>query len=171
MFGFIFGTACLAGLITALRFGRRWGHHHGHFGHHGGGRSWRGRLRWLFMRLETSPGQEKVIVEAADAVTESFAKLRDEMHPTRAAVAQTLRGEHFDASTLKEAHARHDALIEEMRNTLQNSLAKIHEALDPKQRRELADILEHGWGYGWRGGYGHGYGRGGCGWRGGYRTC
>jgi hypothetical protein len=165
MFGFFFGTACLAGLIFALR-GRRhhWGHHG--YGHHGGGRSWRGRLRWLFMRLETSPGQEKVIVEAADALTESFAKLRDELGPTRTAVAQTLRGEHFDASTLKETQARHDVLLEELRKTLQQSLAKVHEALDPKQRRELADILEHGWGYGWRG-----HRHGGCGWRGAYRTC
>ncbi len=164
MFGFFFGTACLAGLIYTLRSRHRWGHH-GH-GRHGGGWSWRGRLRWLFERLETSPGQEKVIVEAADTLTEAFAKLRDEVGPTRTAVAQALRGEHFDASTLKEANARHDALVEALRKELQASLAKVHEALDPKQRREFADILEHGWGYGWRGRR-----HGGCGWRGAYRAC
>lgn len=160
MFGFFFGTACLAGLLYTLRR-HRWGPPGS--GRHG--RSWRGRLRWLFERLETSPGQEKVLVEAADALTEAFARLRDEVGPTRTAMAQALRGEHFDTSSLKEANARHDALIEEVRRTMQASLSKVHEALDPKQRRELADMLEHGWGYGWRG---H---RGGCGWRGAYRTC
>ena len=160
MFGFFFGTACLAGLFYTLR--RHHGGHPGYgYGRHGGRGGWRGRLRWLFERLETSPGQEKVIVEAADALTEAFAKLRDEMGPSRAAVAQTLRGEHFDASSFKEMNARHDALLEALRRELQSSLAKVHEALDPRQRRELADILELGWGYGWRGHRG-----GGCGWRG-----
>jgi Spy/CpxP family protein refolding chaperone len=161
MFGFIFGTACLAGLFYTLRHGGRWGHH----GHRHGRRGWRGRMRWVFERLETSPGQEKVFVEAAEALSEAFAKLRDEMGPTRAAMARTLRGEHFDSSSLKELHARHDALLEEVRHSLQTSLSKLHESLDPQQRRELADMLEHGWGYGWRGGHG------GCGWRGGYRSC
>ena len=161
MFGFIFGTACLAGLIYTVRRGR--------YGHGPGGRhgrwSWRGRMRWLFERLDTSPGQEKVIVQAADELTEAFEKMRDEFSVTRAAMARSLRGETFDAASLREMDAKHDALLENMRKTLRTSLSRVHEALDPKQRRELADMLEHGWGYGWRG---HGYG-GGCGGRGAYR--
>jgi len=160
MFGFIFGTACLAGLIYTVRRGR--------YGHGPGGRhgrwSWRGRMRWLFERLDTSPGQEKVIVQAADELTEAFEKMRDEFSVARAAMARSLRGETFDAASLREMDAKHDALLENMRKTLRTSLSRVHEALDPKQRRELADMLEHGWGYGWRG---HGYG-GGCG-RGAYR--
>jgi uncharacterized membrane protein len=159
MFGFIFGTACLAGLIYTVRRGR--------YGHGPGGRhgrwSWRGRMRWLFERLDTSPGQEKVIVQAADELTEAFEKMRDEFSVARAAMARSLRGETFDAASLREMDAKHDALLENMRKTLRTSLSRVHEALDPKQRRELADMLEHGWGYGWRG---HGYG--GCG-RGAYR--
>jgi Spy/CpxP family protein refolding chaperone len=156
MFGFFFGTACLAGLIFALR------HHHGH--HHGrGGRwSWRGRMRWLFERLDTSPGQEKVFVKAADDLTEAFEKMRDELRNTRAAIAQSLRGEHFDANSLRELHEKHDALIAQLRETLRGAMAQVHESLDPRQRRELADLIEHGWGYGYRG-------YGGCGWRGGHR--
>jgi Spy/CpxP family protein refolding chaperone len=161
MFGFIFGTACLAGLIYTVRRGR---HCHGQGGRHGRW-SWRGRMRWLFERLDTSPGQEKVIVQAADELTEAFEKLRDEFSVTRAAIARSLRGEAFDAAALREVDAKHDALLEELRKTLKVSLARIHEALDPKQRRELADLLEHGGGYGWRG---RGYG-GGCGGRGAYR--
>ncbi len=160
MFGFIFGTACLAGLIYTVRRGR--------YGHGPGGRhgrwSWRGRMRWLFERLDTSPGQEKVIVQAADELTEAFEKMRDEVSVTRAAMARSLRGETFDAASLREMDAKHDALLENKRKTLSTSLSRVHEALDPKQRRELADMLEHGWGYGWRG-----QGYGGCGGRGAYR--
>ena len=157
MFGFIFGTACLAGLLYTLRRGR-WHPHGGR----GGRWSWRGRMRWLFERLDTSPGQEKVLVQAADDLTEAFEKMRDEMSAARAAMARSLRGESFDAAALREMDARHDELIDNLRKTVRTSMSKIHEALDPKQRRELADMLEHGWGYGYR--------RGGCGggWRGGY---
>jgi hypothetical protein len=156
MFGFIFGTACLAGLIYTLRRGRYYG---GQGSRHGRW-SWRGRMRWLFERLDTSPGQEKVIVQAADELTEAFEKLRDEFSPARAAIARSLRGETFDAASLREMDAKHDALLENLRKTLRTSLSRIHEALDPKQRRELADMLEHGWGYGWRGHGGCGGGRG-----------
>ena len=162
MFGFLFGTACLAGFLYNLRRAR-W---HRGYGHRGaGGWSWRGRMRWLFERLDTSPGQEKVLVQAADDLTEAAAKIRDEMSATRAAIARSLRGETFDAASLRELDAKHDELINNLRETLRTSLSRIHEALDPKQRRELADLLEHGWGYGYRGGHG------GCGgWRG-ARAC
>jgi uncharacterized membrane protein YccC len=160
MFGFIFGTACLAGLFYTLRGGRGWRHHH----HGRGGRwSWRGRMRWIFERLDTSPGQEKVFVKAADELTEAFEKLRDEVGASRAAIARALREEHFDAAGMRELNERHDALIENLRQTVRASMSQLHEALDARQRRELADLIEHGWGYGYRG---HG---GGCGWRGGHR--
>lgn len=163
MFGFLFGTACLAGLIYTLRGGRRW--HHGHH-HRGGGRWGRARLRWLFERLDTSPGQEKVILKTVDEVTEAFAKMRDEMGPSRAALGRALRGEHFDGEALRETFTRHDVALDNLRRTVQGGLSQVHEALDPRQRRELADLIEHGfgYGYGWRGGHGRCGGRGG--WRG-----
>lgn len=162
MFGFIFGTACLAGLIFTLKRGRHW-HHHGRGGRWG----WRGRLRWLFERLETSPGQEKVIVKAAEEVFEAFDKLRDEVGPSRAAIGRALRGEQFEGAALRELFTRHDATMDTLRRTLQGSLAQVHEALDPRQRRELADLIEHGFGQGWRHGPYGGPGR--CGGRGGWR--
>jgi hypothetical protein len=124
-------------------------------------------MRWLFERLDTSPGQEKVLVQAADDLTEAVAKMRDELSATRAAIARSLRGESFDAAALRELDARHDELIDNLRKTLRTSLSKTHEALDAKQRRELADLLEHGWGYGYRH---YGYGGGCGGWRG-ARSC
>jgi len=157
MFGFVFGTACLAGLFYNLRRGR-WHRRHG-----GPGRwSWRGQMRWLFERLDTSPGQEKVLVQAADELTEAVEKMRDELGATRAAIARSLRGETFDTAALRELDAKHDELIDNLRKALRGSTAKIHEALDPKQRRELADLIEHGWSHGYRR---HGHGGRCGGWR------
>ncbi|RKH45991.1 periplasmic heavy metal sensor [Corallococcus sicarius] len=147
MFGFVFGTACLAGLFATLRRGR-----HGHPGYgHGGMWRARPRLRWLFERLETSPGQEKVIVKAVEDAREAFAKVRDQWGPSRTALGTSMRGEHFDGAVLRELFSRHDVALETLRNAVQDGLSSVHEALDPRQRRELADIIEHGWGYGWRG--------------------
>ena len=144
MFGFVFGTACLAGLFYNLRRGGgRYGYGYGRRGGPGGW-SWRGRMRWIFERLDTSPGQEKVMVEAADALSDALGKLRGEMGSARATLAQALRGETFDAAALREMDAKHDALLEELRKTLRASMAQVHEALDDRQRRELADLLEHG---------------------------
>lgn len=163
MFGFVFGTACLAGLFATLRRGR-YGYHHHHHSGHGGRWSARPRLRWLFERLETSPGQEKVIVKAVEDVREAFAKVKDQWGPSRTALAGSMRGEHFDGAMLRELFSRHDVALETLRNAAQDGLSRMHEALDPNQRRELADIIEHGWGYGWRGGRGwHGRGCGGRG--------
>jgi hypothetical protein len=150
MFGFVFGTACLAGLFATLRRGR-YGHHPYHHRHGGGRWGARARLRWLFERLETSPGQEKVIVQAVETAREAFAKAKDQWGPTRTSVAGSLRGEHFDGAMLRELFSRHDVALEAVRNAVQDGLSQVHEALDPRQRRELADIIEHGWGHGWRG--------------------
>ncbi|WP_342375315.1 periplasmic heavy metal sensor [Myxococcus stipitatus] len=161
MLGFLFGGACLAGLVYTVRGGRRWHHHH-----RGGSQwGWRMKLRWLFERLETSPGQEKVIIKATEELTESLSGLRDELTPTRTTLAQAMRGEHFDSAAVRERFAQHDVRMEELRRTVLGALSQVHEALDPRQRRELADILERGWG----GGH-HGWHRRGCGrrheWRG-----
>ena len=142
MLGVIFGTACLAGSFFVLRRARRYAWRAA-----AGGRgrwSWRGPMRWVFERLDTSPGQEKVLVQAAEDVSEAASKLRDLWGDTRAGWAKSLRGEAFDAAALRELDAQQDARIEELRKTIHASLGRIHEALDPKQRQELADLIERG---------------------------
>ncbi|MBU8898315.1 periplasmic heavy metal sensor [Corallococcus sp. M34] len=163
MFGFVFGTACLAGLFATVRrgFHHRWHSHHpfGHGDRRGFG--WRLRLRWLFERLDATPGQEKVIAQAADDVFEAFGKARTVLGDSRSTVAQAMRGEQFDGAAVRELFSRQDIALEEVRRTVQGALAQVHEALEPHQRRELADLMERGWHHGWRG---HPPGR--CGWRG-----
>jgi hypothetical protein len=153
MFGFLIGTACLIGLVKVVRHGRGWGYGGG-CGHRvgpgfvGGGR-WGGggfgprwMLRRLFQRLETTPGQEKVIIEAVDEVQSIAGKFRDELKQARADIASALRGESFDNDRMKVAFTRHDNLVEEIQRSVLVGLAKIHEALDERQRGELASLLE-----------------------------
>ena len=159
MWGFLFGTACVLGMVKAARgCGPRWAGCGGR-GRWGGGygRSPRGMLRFLFERLDTSPGQEKVILEAAEGVRTAAGKLEGTFDRVRRAAARSIEGEHFDAAALRELFAEHDERIKEIREALVGGLGKVHEALDDRQRRALADLMAEG--FGWhRGGH--------CGWRG-----
>jgi len=153
MLGFLVGAACLYGLVRTMRV-HGWAHAHGPGGWgrgwHGGWRSpghpgGRGRLRWLFERMDTSPGQEKVIAEAADALRGTMEGWRDDADRMRNDVARSIRGEVFDAGALEEAFARAEARLTTLRETLRGQAARVHEALDARQRAELADLLASGW--------------------------
>jgi hypothetical protein len=161
MLGFLVGAACLVGLVRMMR-GGGWAYAHGD-GHGGwGGRRWggwrhegawersgragsRGPLRWLFERMDTSPGQEKVIAEAADALRGTMSGWHDDTERMRSDVARSIRGETFDPAALEEAFARAEARLSTVRETLRGQAARVHEALDSRQRAELADLLASGW--------------------------
>lgn len=115
-------------------------------------------LRGVFERLETSPGQEKVILEAADQVRTAAEKFRGEARQTRDAFSRSMSGEHFDSTVINEAFARHDALLKELRDTATAQLSRVHEALDERQRRDLADLID---GLSRGGGFGRHHGFGG----------
>ena len=146
MFGFLFGTACLLGLTAT--FARH--HHEGHHcrgGHRGRGfRSGRGRfvLNRLLDRLDTTPGQEKVIREAVDALLEDVHEARGEFRTTRVEVAQAIRGETLDRGAIDGVFERHDRIIERVRQGALDSFGKVHETLDERQRKILAELIEAG---------------------------
>lgn len=155
MFGIIFGTICLIGLIAVLRRRRYgWGYHRHFRGHHGYGWGPPAALNGVLARLDTAPGQEKVIVAAVeefmDRARESGRRVRD----TRAELATSVRGERVDEGRLADVFGRHDAALGEVRGAALDALRKIHEALDERQRKILADLVESGGFFGWRG---HGY--------------
>jgi Spy/CpxP family protein refolding chaperone len=161
MLGFLFGTACLIGLFKLARGGCGYGH--GRFGGWGGHRRHGFRrggwiLRGLFERLETTPGQEKVILEAIDDVRTAASKVREDTEGARRDVAEAMRGAHFDQEKVRDVFARFDVKTEDVKKAAMAGLGKIHEALDEKQRAELADVLASfgRWG-GWSRGesYGH----------------
>jgi uncharacterized membrane protein len=161
MFGFVVGAVAGVLLLRVYQrggFGRFGfargcgGRGFGRHGHHGGPGGWRGRwmTRWLFQRLGTSPGQEKVILEAVDDVTAEGDKLRDEFRKGRSDLARAVRGPTFDEGAVKEAQARQDDLLKSLREKLSTQLAQVFEALDERQRRELAEVIEYGLGRGGR---------------------
>lgn len=168
MLGFIFGTICLVALVKVVRHGRHGGWRFAHGCGHGGGGSWhdeghghgpgfgrwgggwgRGRggfgpgfmLRGLFSRLETTPGQEKVIRDAFDKVREAAREARAEWKDT-SELSSLLRGETFDRTAAEGVSGKADASFAKVRVVLVEALAQIHEALDDRQRRILADFIE-----------------------------
>src|SRR4051795_13388010 len=101
MLGFIFGTVCLIGLVKVIKHGRRWGGGGWSGGRYGDGpRRW--MLRRLFQRLDTTPGQEKVISEAFDELQEKFRGVREEMLKGRGVYAKPPRAEAFDTESVRE---------------------------------------------------------------------
>jgi hypothetical protein len=174
MLGFFIGTVCLIGLIKTLRSGRHargwgggcgYGHHGGGFGRRGwggghgyegdheggfGGGGWGGPsvlLRGLFRRLETTPGQEKVIAAAYDEMREATRAARGEVRASRADIAKAMRSPAVDEVLFGEMFARHDTALETLRRAAVGAVAKVHDALDEKQRARFADLIEAGPGF------------------------
>lgn len=160
MFGFLFGAAAVATAFYLKRRYRGYGHggacHSGghwrsrHWGRHGGHDDWGARhggsgpfwLRGVFARLDTTPGQEKVIREVFDEMREHGRDLGAEFKRARTDLADALRADSVDATVLGEAFARHDEALERMRKAGVGALAKLHDALDERQRRVLAQWIE-----------------------------
>ena len=142
MFGFLFGALCLGGLYMVLKhprhgFGRRC---HGHgFRRYG--------LYRAFQHLDTTPGQEKAIVAAIDELENEAGDLRSKVRASRQAVGTALRGEHLDEAVLESLVAQHTSDFAAFGARAISMLGKIHEVLDPEQRRRLARLIESGpWG-------------------------
>jgi hypothetical protein len=141
VFGFFIGTASLIGLVWVLGHGRDWGH---------GWHSARPRLLYrLFERLDSSPGQEKVIRAAIEEFGESLRERARAVRESAEEIARVVRGERLDESALTEVFARHDQLLAELRRDLVSLLGRVHEVLDERQRRRLAHWIETGPGWAW----------------------
>jgi hypothetical protein len=147
--------------------------HHGHHGHRGhwqhdmwGDDSppWRGEGEarsegpWgrgsgvvysLLGRLEATPGQEKVILAALDELKAIAREMRGIGRDVRADVARAIRGPILDDVALEGATARIDDATLKLRAAARAAIAKIHEALDDRQRKMLADIIDSSWRGGW----------------------
>jgi Spy/CpxP family protein refolding chaperone len=162
MLGFLFGTVCLIGLVKVARgscygyAGHGWGRGGGGFGgedgprgwHRGGGRS-RGFgprffLRAIFERLDTTPGQEKVIVQAADELKGALHDAKEALRDTRGDFARVIRGDVVDEAALTDIFVKHDTVISETRRTAVEAIRKAHEALTEEQRSKVADFIERG---------------------------
>jgi Spy/CpxP family protein refolding chaperone len=146
MFGFLFGAACLLGLTATVARGHH-GHHHCGGGHRARGfRRGRGRyfLNHLLDRLDTTPGQEKVVREAIDALIDDIHDARRDFRGTRTDVAEAIRAAVLNRASVEAVFDRHDQVIDKVRQSALDAFSKIHETLDERQRKILADIVESG---------------------------
>jgi hypothetical protein len=160
MFGFFAGALGAYAVYRLVQHRRYGGWHRGGYGGRGGfGSSF--FVRRLSERLDATPGQEKVIQEVLESLQQQREAFRGEWDKTRAAASKAVGGEAFDPSALREAWVRHDAALGELRVRIVDGLSKVHEALEPQQRRILAELIETAGGWGMHG-RGHGYGHG-CG--------
>jgi Heavy-metal resistance len=99
-------------------------------------------LRRMFERLDTTPGQEKVIVRAVERVAEAGGTLRGELRDSLGDLAGAVRADAFDESTLAATFAEHDAALSRFRRVAVEALSEVHEALDERQRARVADFIE-----------------------------
>jgi len=158
MLGFLFGTACLVGLVWVFKRGHHrgcgYGHGQGHGRRHGHWRGERGSwmLRWIYERLDTTPGQEKVIRSATEELFDKFREAKRTVQDSRGDVARAFRADDFNAEILGDVFSRHDGALDELRRAVVGALAQVHDVLDEKQRARLAEILESMPGRRWGGG-------------------
>jgi uncharacterized membrane protein len=102
-------------------------------------------LYGLFHRLDTSPGQEKAIRAAVEELRDTVSGFSPELRASRTELANAMRGEVFDARALEGALDGHMVELRSLGSAVTTTLAKVHEALDPDQRRRLARMIESGW--------------------------
>jgi len=102
-------------------------------------------LRWLFARLDTTPGQEREIRAALEELRTRARAGRDTLRAGREGLARALRSDVLDDDALAELKTRADALGQEMQHAFEAALRRVHAILDPAQRDRLADVLAKGW--------------------------
>lgn len=152
MLGLFIGSLCVAGLVGLRRFSRHhrlgpWGRYHERDSPWGWGSGLSGRtflMRALYRRLDTTPGQEKVLREVAASLEEVFQKSKARLRPIRRDVGQAFRSPVFDEVSVGSAVAEVEAALEEFRKASVDAFAKAHDVLDDKQRAVVADVLEKG---------------------------
>jgi Spy/CpxP family protein refolding chaperone len=99
-------------------------------------------LRSIFERLDTTPGQEKAILAAAAELREPGERARDEIRQSMTEVAEALREDRIDEAKLRQAFSRQRDALGAAQETLLGALSRVHEALNPNQRRELAEWIQ-----------------------------
>jgi uncharacterized membrane protein len=101
-------------------------------------------VRFLSDRLEATPAQERQIAQAFEELTSQAEPLKQEGKKTRADIAAALRKPSVDEVLFGELFARQDDVLEKTRKAFIGTVAKVHDALDERQRERLAEIVEHG---------------------------
>jgi uncharacterized membrane protein len=113
-------------------------------------RRWHGRgpagVRFVAARIRATPEQEKVLATEAAALGEVFAAFRADAWSLRSELSALLSAEVLDAAALSSALDRGMARAGEVRTRLEQALLRVHRAIGPAQRAELANLVRGGHG-------------------------
>ena len=109
-----------------------------------GGRKTSFFLHFLSDRLDATPGQERALASAVAQFHDDVAPLQAEVAKTRSDLAAAMRSASFDEVGMGELFARHDEALEKARRAAVGLGARVHEALDERQRDQLASLIERG---------------------------
>ncbi len=106
------------------------------------GSAWMARR--LARRLGATPEQERILAAEVESLRLAVAELRGDVLASRDELAQALAGERLDPSALEALAARGMSRVEALKARLGASLARVHAALDARQRQALADLVRRG---------------------------
>lgn len=154
MFGLIVGSIGAYGLYRTLRGGGHCGRHGGPMGRgfdrgygrgfgggFGGGGFVRGPLRWAFERLDTGPGQERVIKQAVEALWSQKRQMKDQASRLRSELGELMTGESLDEQKISDMRQSLSRDLETAMDAVEKQLRVVFDVLEPQQRQELARWL------------------------------
>ena len=97
--------------------------------------------RRLLRRIDATPDQERLFLEELEALRGTLRGVREGVLASRANLAQAIEAEALDAQALEALFAPPLRRLEEARARAAQSLARLHAALAPAQRLQLATLL------------------------------
>ena len=100
--------------------------------------------RRLARRLDATPEQERLLREEVEALRLAVSELRGDLLASREGLARALAAERLDPADLDAVTARGASRLEALRSRLGASLARVHQALDARQRQLLAELVRSG---------------------------
>jgi Spy/CpxP family protein refolding chaperone len=149
MLGFLFGTACLIGLCKVLHgpcgrwhrwrrppfspFHDRWAPPPMGLRH--------GLLAWLSRAIDATPGQERVLLAAFERLATAHRKARTDVQKAMGALARQMGADAFDREAAQQELTQAHAELVHVEEAILDAAAEIHEALEPAQRRRLAELI------------------------------
>lgn len=131
------------GVLAALRLLRAFAFRH-HL--HRRGRGFMARR--LLRRIDATPEQERLFLEELEALRGALRGVREGAFASRERIAQVLEAEALDAQALDALFATSLQRLEEVRARAAQSLSRLHAALAPAQRLQLATMLRSPAGFG-----------------------
>lgn len=99
-------------------------------------------LGHVFRKLETTPGQEQVILSALYGVKSAAAQIKYDLKEARPQLADMMRSSEFDESFARGWMASRERALSDLKPEIIASLKQVHDVLDPEQRKKMGDLLE-----------------------------